>query len=379
MRITNLRLAILICALGAMSESLFYTALAPMLTTLDNELGFKQEQAGLLVAGYAIGYWFGAYPAYRFAARYGPRATAVTGVALVAIATLGFATGDTFPVLMVARILVGVGSVIAYTGLLAAAGAIAGSDQRGMAIGTVYSGSAAGSAVGPLVGTMAVEIGRGPVFAGVAAGQAIVAVLLSRLPTTPNTDHAPMRAMWHYLSSKKVRIGLWITSLPGFALGVLTLSGAYRLDEMGASSTIVALAFSGIAVINVFVAPRIGKASDRLGRRKPLMLALSVAAIAIVLIIAASFEISTVVLISIAGAFMLAVAGPGLALVGDGVHDLGGDPAHGTFLMNLFWGPAAALGAISAGLVHGSVGAEISLLVLAAVAGISLLRVRRLA
>jgi predicted MFS family arabinose efflux permease len=379
MRITNLRLAILICALGAMSESLFYTALAPMLTTLDNELGFKQEQAGLLVAGYAIGYWFGAYPAYRFAARYGPRATAVTGVALVAIATLGFATGDTFPVLMVARILVGVGSVIAYTGLLAAAGAIAGSDQRGMAIGTVYSGSAAGSAVGPLVGTMAVEIGRGPVFAGVAAGQAIVAVLLSRLPTTPNTDHAPMRVMWHYLSSKKVRIGLWITSLPGFALGVLTLSGAYRLDEMGASSTIVALAFSGIAVINVFVAPRIGKASDRLGRRKPLMLALSVAAIAIVLIIAASFEISTVVLISIAGAFMLAVAGPGLALVGDGVHDLGGDPAHGTFLMNLFWGPAAALGAISAGLVHGSVGAEISLLVLAAVAGISLLRVRRLA
>ena len=379
MRITNLRLAILICALGAMSESLFYTALAPMLTTLDNELGFKQEQAGLLVAGYAIGYWFGAYPAYRFAARYGPRATAVTGVALVAIATLGFATGNTLPVLMVARILVGVGSVIAYTGLLAAAGAIAGSDQRGMAIGTVYSGSAAGSAVGPLVGTMAVEIGRGPVFAGVAAGQAIVAVLLSRLPTTPNTDHAPMRVMWHYLSSKKVRIGLWITSLPGFALGVLTLSGAYRLDEMGASSTIVALAFSGIAVINVFVAPRIGKASDRLGRRKPLMLALSVAAIAIVLIIAASFEISTVVLISIAGAFMLAVAGPGLALVGDGVHDLGGDPAHGTFLMNLFWGPAAALGAISAGLVHGSVGAEISLLVLAAVAGISLLRVRRLA
>ena len=379
MQITNLRLAILICALGAMSESLFYTALAPMLTTLDNELGFKQEQAGLLVAGYAIGYWFGAYPAYRFAARYGPRATAVTGVALVAIATLGFATGDTFPVLMVARILVGVGSVIAYTGLLAAAGAIAGSDQRGMAIGTVYSGSAAGSAVGPLIGSLAVDFGRAPVFTVVAVGQALAAALISRLPTVPNTGHAPMRVMWHYLSSKKVRIGLWITSVPGFALGVLTLSGAYRLDEMGASSTIVALAFSGIAVINVFVAPRIGKASDRLGRRKPLMLALSVAAIAIVLIIAASFEISTVVLISIAGAFMLAVAGPGLALVGDGVHDLGGDPAHGTFLMNLFWGPAAALGAISAGLVHGSVGAEISLLVLAAVAGISLLRVRRLA
>ncbi len=378
MRITNLRLAILICALGAMSESLFYTALAPLLTTLDDELGFKHEQAGLLVAGYAIGYWLGAYPAYRLAARFGPRATAVTGVGAVAVATLGFALGDTFGILMVARILVGVGSVIAYTGLLAAAGAIAGRDQRGMAIGTVYSGSAAGSAVGPLVGTLAVDLGRGPVFAAVAAGQAIVAGLLSRLPTTPNTEHAPMRVMRHYLSSPKVRTGLWITSVPGFALGVLTLSGTYRLDEMGAGATIVAIAFSGIAIINVFVAPRIGKASDRLGRRRPLMLALAVAAVAIALIAALAFEVSTVALIAIAGAFMLAIAGPGLALVGDGVHDLGGDPAHATFLMNMAWGPAAALGAISAGIVHGAVGAEVSLLMLTAIAVISLVLVRRL-
>ena len=289
----------------------------------------------------------------------------------VAIATLGFAAADTFPVLMAARILVGAGSVIAYTGLLAAASAMAGSEQRGMAIGTVYSGSAAGSAVGPLIGTLAVEFGRGPVFTAVAAGQAVVAAFVSRLPTVPNTDHAPMRVMWHYLSSQRVRTGLWITSVPGFALGVLTLSGTYRLNEVGASSTIIAIAFSGIAVINIFVAPRIGKASDRLGRRKPLILALIVATIAIFLIAAASFEVSTVVLI--------AIAGPGLALVGDGVRELGGDPAHGTFLMNMFWGPAAALGAVSAGLVHGSIGAEISLLMLAVVAASSLVLVRRLA
>lgn len=84
MRITNLRLAILICALGALSESLFYTALAPMLSHLDSQLGFQEEQAGLLVAGYAIGYWFGAYPAYQFAARFGPRATATAGIGCVA-------------------------------------------------------------------------------------------------------------------------------------------------------------------------------------------------------------------------------------------------------------------------------------------------------
>mgnify|MGYP003338784690 CR=1 FL=1 len=45
MRISNLRIAILICALGAMSESLFYTALAPMLTVMDDELGFARLAA----------------------------------------------------------------------------------------------------------------------------------------------------------------------------------------------------------------------------------------------------------------------------------------------------------------------------------------------
>ena len=379
MRISNLRLAVLICALGAMSESLFYTALAPMLTVMDDELGFAHEQAGLLVAGYAIGYWIGAYPAYRLAARFGPRACAVAGVAVVAAATLAFAYADAFGVLLGARMLVGGGSVIAYTGVLAAAGEMAGSDRRGAAIGTVYSGSAAGSAVGPLIGSLAVHVGRGPVFTGVAAGQALVAALLSRLPTVPNAEHAPMAVMRGYMASTRVRIGLLITSVPGFALGVLTLSGTYRLDEMHAGSTIIAVAFSGVAVINVFVAPRIGRASDRLGRRRPLMLALAVAGIGVALIAAAAFEVSTVALIAVAGAFMLAVAGPGLALVGDGIRDQGGDPAHATFLMNICWGPSAALGAIAAGLVHGAIGAEISLLMLAAIAGASFLLVRRYA
>jgi len=91
----------------------------------------------------------------------------------------------------------------------------------------------------------------------------------------------------------------------------------------------------------------------------------------------AALEVPTIALISVAGAFMLTVAGPGLALIGDGIRDLGGDPLHSTFLMNVFWGPAAALGAIAAGLVHGQAGAELSLLMLSVVAGGSILLVRR--
>ena len=131
MGIVNGRQATLICALGAMSESLVYTALAPLLDQLDGAEGFNHEQAGLLVAGYAIGYWLGSIPAYRLVALMGARAAATLGIASVALATLLFAYGDNFPVLMGARVLVGTGSVLAYSGVLTAAAAVGGHAGRG--------------------------------------------------------------------------------------------------------------------------------------------------------------------------------------------------------------------------------------------------------
>ena len=371
------RRAILICSLGAMSESLIYTALAPLLDQLDGAEGFNHEQAGLLVAGYAIGYWLCSLPAYFLVERIGSRTTAVLGVTAVSVATLLFARCDSFPMLMAARLLVGMGSVLAYSGVLIVAGAMAGPDDRGGAIGTVYSGSAAGSSIGPLFGSLASFMGRSPVFTAVGVAQAFIALLLTHLPQPSAVRLPSLRAVLRNLQVRQVRLGLWITSIPGFALGILTVSGTYRLHELRASSMLVAIAFSGIALLNIVLAPRLGQASDRYGRRDPLTLALVVTAIAIALMAATSLKLSTVVLISIGGAFMLAVAGPGLALIGDGISLNGGDTAGATLLMNLFWGPAAALGAISAGLVHGALGAEWSFLLLTAVAAVSIIPVRR--
>ena len=49
-----------------------------------------------------------------------------------------------------------------------------------------------------------------------------------------------------------------------------------------------------------------------------------------------------------------------------------------TLLMNFFWGPTAALGAISAGLVHGASGAESSFLILNAVTFVSFVLMARI-
>jgi predicted MFS family arabinose efflux permease len=370
-RTSPIRAAILVCALGALSESLFYTALAPLLPGIGRDLDLSHTLAAVLVAGYAIGYVIGALPGYALTSRYAPRTAGALGIALVALGTAGFAAGGDLPVLLGARILVGAGAVVAYTGLLAAAAEIGGLEARGSAIGRVYAGSAAGGALGPLAGAAADAVGRGPVFASLAGLQTIVAVLIARLPATPPIGAMPLRSVLAQVRYRRVRIGLWITAIPGFTLGVLTVSGSYRIAELGGTSLAIAIGFSGIAVINVFLNPRIGNLSDRLGRERPTAIALSGAAIALLAIILAAFEVSTIALIALTGALMMSIGGPGLALIGDEIARRGGDPAQATLLMNLFWGPTAALGAIAAGIFHDAVGAVLAFGMLAAVAAVS--------
>ena len=50
------RRIVAVCALGALAESLFYTALAPQLPALDRALGFSHELSGFLVDGYSLGH-----------------------------------------------------------------------------------------------------------------------------------------------------------------------------------------------------------------------------------------------------------------------------------------------------------------------------------
>ena len=200
-----------------------------------------------------------------------------------------------------------------------------------------------------------------------------------RLPGAAPIAATPLRAMLAHVGSAQVRLGLWITSLPGFGLGVLMVSGTYRIQEVMGTTLMIAAAFGGIAVINVFAGPILGNISDRMGRRQPLLVLMTFAAILLGMLIGVEERIPLVILIAIGGALFSLVDGPGFALVGDGVQMRGGNDAEATFLMNLFWGPSAALGAILAGVFHGTGGAMLSFAVLAGITGISALVVYRFA
>ena len=371
------RHATIVCALAALGETLFFSAIAPLLPRLDDVLDLGPVLAGVLVAIYGVGYTLGTFPALRLTSSVGPRGTALIGMVFVAAGTLSFALSSHFLGLFAGRMLAGFGSVVFYAGAIALAAACAAADSRGATIGTVYSGGYAGSAAGPLIGSAADAFGRGLVFSLLAAAQLAISGLLARLPSVPAEPAASVREVFGYLRDGRVRLGLWITSLPAFGVGMLVVSGSFRIHEVGGTSLLIAAAFTGMAVINTVSGPSLGRISDQRGRLGPLFVLMVLAAITLAIVIPVEVRIPLVVLIAMSGSLVDLVGGPGFALVTDRVDTLGGNAAAATFLMNLFWGPAAALGAVLGGIFHGAVGAGLSFAVLSAVASMSAVLVYR--
>lgn len=362
---------VLVCALAALAESLFNATIAPMLPSIARQFGLSHTMGGALVAAFAVGFAVGTYPALRLTSTMGPRATTVIGTACVAAGMLCFAVGAPDGLLFAGRGLAGFGSVVIYSGGIALAMNGVGDEHRGATIGTIYSGSYVGAAVGPLIGTAATVLGRSPVFGLMASAPLVVTALLFRLRPVVAAAAVNLAAIRGYLRSGRVRLGLWITSLPAFGGGVIVVSGAYRLDEAGASALMIGIAYGGMAVMTAILEPIVGRVSDTWGRRPPLMVLMLLSAIAMSMLIPIHERVALVALIAIAGSVFSVVDGPGFALVGDGVESLGGSDTTTTFLVNLSWGPSAALGAIIAGVCHDAVGAGLSFGVLAAVIAFS--------
>lgn len=371
MRSVSVRAVKFVCAVAALAEVLFYAALAPMLPSLEGWFGLSHAGAGALVASYGIGYGLGTYPSVRLSASVGPRSTALTGALFVVVGTVAFAVAPNLGLLFAGCTVSGIGSAMLNTGVIVLATASVGSEHRGSVIGTIYGGDDAGSAAGPLIGAVAESVGRGPVFGLLALAQLAVAGLMTRLPSVPAAPMAGFRKMIGHLRSARVRLGLRMSGLPDFGLGVLVVSGSLRIAEAGGSALLIATVFSCIAAVSVVAEPIVGRISDELGLRRPLLVLVLSAVVSIGLLIPADNRNLIAALVAISGALLAPLGSPGFALICDAVERRGGDDAQATFLMNLFWGPIAASGAAVAGIFHGAVGAQLSFALLAMVTLVS--------
>jgi predicted MFS family arabinose efflux permease len=319
----------LTCAM-VLLESLFFTALGPLLPQLKDYLGVSASEAGLLASAYVLGAVTATVPAAVSWGRFGVKVTAVVGLGVLAAANLAFGHADTYLTLLAAQFVAGLGAGAMWVAAMGWLIEVTPADRRGEVIGAAVGLTALGEIAGPIIGGVAATAGRGVTYGGI-AGLALLLAGVTVFVAGPPRSRQTL-GFRTVFSSGRTREAAGLTAIPFLVLGALLVLGTLQLNHLGASPTMIAAAFVAAAVAGVVQGPLVGRWSDRSGRLRPLRFGL----LATILLLPAlavaqsrTLVFALVVLTIVAVRFLIA---PSVVLLSDCCEAAGGGSAL-TFLV----------------------------------------------
>jgi MFS family permease len=211
----------------------------------------------------------------RIGDRRGRRILMVTGALVMAIAVAGYTLAGTLAVLIVLRLLTGVGEALVFVGSGTIVADIAPFDRRGEALSIYTIGFWGGLAIGPIAGEALLGDDRFDLVWLTAAACAVIAALVGlAIPETrPETTEPSSGKLLHPAA---FRPGLvLVAAVLGFA-GFYTFLALYArdigLDGVGSVFLLLAVVIVGIRIIG-------RRLPDRLGPKRASSIALVLLAI----------------------------------------------------------------------------------------------------
>ncbi|MHA2209943.1 MAG: MFS transporter [Candidatus Thorarchaeota archaeon] len=300
---------------------------APILPNYAESFQVSYTLVGFVVSSFAVTRMIFDVPAGLLTQKFEKKKIMISGLLLISTSSIlaGFATN--YITLVIARLLEGTGSALYVTTATVFLAQSSGTEKRGQWMSLYMGMLLLGTIIGPTFGGIIADIHdiHTPFFAyAIITGLGVIPTLtLPRLPNSGNiSSPLALKGILSDIRQVLSNPSYLLVTFTFFTLFFLrtgvnsTLVPLFAASNLGLNSTSIGLVFtiSGIAIALVIIP--VGRISDRIGRKNPLVLCLILTAV-ITVIIPFSIDMLTLsVAMAIYGA-VVGIAGPSAAYVTD--------------------------------------------------------------
>lgn len=369
--------ALVVASLALFVDNLVIGLAVPVLPLLPSVVEAGPAMTGILFGSYAIALIIAALLSGRLVDRVGPKIPLLIGMVGLAAATLIFAVGEPFWLLLLARFAQGVAGGMSWVAGLALIAATTSFDRRGMAMGIAISTITLGVLIGPpLAGYMVGEFGTASPFilaAGIAVLDGILRITLVRdVPRIADDTGGPMSVL---------RVpGSWSIVI-AIMLGAAVIAALEPVlpVQLSESPFVIGLLFALAALVGVIANPVVGSMVSRVSPR--ILIGLGIASVvgSLLLVGWATMLWQIAIGMALLGASAALLQAPATALIS--IQGFRSDPPTlgGSYaLYTLAYAVGLAAGPLIAGFGVEQLGfpaaMTLTAIILAAVGGLSLAR-----